>query len=162
MIFFCENNGYAVSVRQSESTSVADIARRAAAYDMPGVDRRRPGCRRDLPGDRRGGRAGARGLGPTLIEAKTYRFHEHAYGLRLSQRVPRARRRSSGWRDEFDPIELFERRLTAWALLSPAEQAAIRVEVTAEVAAAVEFARTSPFPPPEDAYRDIFADEAQP
>jgi pyruvate dehydrogenase E1 component alpha subunit len=43
--------------------------------------------------------------------------------------------------------------------LSSDEQDAIRDDVTTEVAAAVEFARESPFPPPESAYADIYADE---
>jgi acetoin:2,6-dichlorophenolindophenol oxidoreductase subunit alpha len=159
VIYFCENNGYAVSVPQSESTAVVDIARRATAYDMPGfvVDGQ------DVVATYRTTveaveRARA-GIGPTLIEAKTYRFHEHAYGLRLPQEYldPAAVR---SWRDRFDPIELFEHRLAGWGLLQPEEHAAIRSEVAAEVDAAVEFARTSPFPPPEDAYRDIYADEA--
>ena len=37
IIFVCENNGYGISVPVSQSTSVANISARGAAYDMPGV-----------------------------------------------------------------------------------------------------------------------------
>lgn len=158
VIYFCENNGYAVSVQQSESTAVADIARRAAGYDMPGVV---VDGQDVLEVYRRTTEAVVRaraGLGPTLIEAKTYRFHEHAYGLRLPQEYldPNT---VQAWRDEFDPIELFELRLTNWGLVPPEAQGEIRSLVAAEVQAAVEFARTSPFPPAEDAYKDVFVDD---
>ena len=60
VIFFCENNGYAVSVPQSESTAVADIARRAAGYDMPGVVVDGQDVARGLPQASRGSRERAR------------------------------------------------------------------------------------------------------
>src|SRR5687768_8476628 len=37
VVFLCENNGYALLTPQARTTSVAHIAQRAAAYDIPGV-----------------------------------------------------------------------------------------------------------------------------
>jgi pyruvate dehydrogenase E1 component alpha subunit len=156
VVYFCENNGWAVSVPQAESTAVADIARRAPGYDMPGVV---VDGQDVVATDRATTEAVARaraGLGPSLVEAKTYRFHEHAYGLRLKheyldQEVVK------GWRERFDPIDAFEQRLDAWGALPTAERAEIRSGVAEEVAEAVEFARESPYPPAEDAYKDVYA-----
>jgi len=159
VVYFCENNGYAVSVPMSESTAVPDIARRAAGYDMPGV----VVDGQDVVATNRATREAVdrarAGAGPTLIEAKTYRFHEHAYGLQLKEEYVDATE-VQRWRDECDPLPLFQQRLTALSLLSSEEQHAIRDDVTTEVAAAVEFARESPFPPPESAYADVYADHA--
>jgi pyruvate dehydrogenase E1 component alpha subunit len=156
VVYFCENNGWAVSVPQSESTAAVDIAGRAAGYGIPGV----VVDGQDVVATYRAtteavARARA-GLGPSLIEAKTYRFHEHAYGLRLKQEYldPEV---VKGWRESFDPLELFERRLDEWDLLPAEERAGIRAAVEGEVAEAVEFARESPYPPAEDAYKDIFS-----
>src|SRR4051812_39579593 len=98
------------------------------------------------------------GHGPTLIEAKTYRFHEHAYGLRLSRDYIEPET-VQGWREDFDPLVAFQRRLTTWGALSSQDQEALRAEVEAEVEAAVAFARDSPFPTPDRAYVDIYAEQ---
>ena len=158
VIYFCENNGYAVSVPMSESTAVPDIARRAAGYDMPGVVVDGQDVVATYRATLEAVERARSGGGPTLIEAKTYRFHEHAYGLKLKDEYldPTEVQR---WRDECDPVSLFQSCLTAWSVLSSEEQDAIRDDVTTQVAAAVEFARESPFPPPESAYADIYADQ---
>ena len=157
VIYFCENNGYAVSVRMEDSTAVPDIATRAAGYSMPGVvvdGQDVLACYRAMVAAVARAR---RGEGPSLIEAKTYRFHEHAYGLKLSEPyIPETVVQS--WRDEYDPLALFDAQLDAWQVLSAERREAIRDAVEADVGAAVEFARQSPWPDPKEAYTDIFAD----
>src|SRR6185295_3923962 len=75
VIFLCENNGYAFSTRQQDHQRIKDIADRAAAYGMPGAvvdgndidavrDSVRPALRRARAGE-----------GPSLIDAKTYRWY---------------------------------------------------------------------------------------
>ena len=56
-------------------SSTSPIAR--SAYGFPGVDRRRHRCAGRLPGRQGGGRSGPTGEGPTLVEAKVYRFQPH-------------------------------------------------------------------------------------
>ncbi|HLK44558.1 MAG TPA: thiamine pyrophosphate-dependent enzyme, partial [Acidimicrobiales bacterium] len=157
VIYFCENNGYAVSVRMEDSTAVTDIAARAAGYAMPGVvvdGQDVVACYRATRDAVARARAGA---GPSLIEAKTYRFHEHAYGLKVPEPYI-ADEVVQSWRDEHDPLALFDTRLDAWQILSADERAAIGERVDADVDAAVAFARESPWPEPGEAYTDIYAD----
>src|SRR5437879_3065722 len=77
VVFLCENNFFAVYTHISERQPSDQIHARAAAYNMPGV------C---VDGNHAEdiyravveavGRARAGG-GPTLIEARTYRWREH-------------------------------------------------------------------------------------
>jgi pyruvate dehydrogenase E1 component alpha subunit len=158
VVYVCENNGYAVSVPMAESTAVADVARRADGYGIPGVVVDGQDVVAVYRATREAVERARRGDGPTLLEAKTYRFHEHAYGLRLSREyLPQET--VQAWRADFDPVAIFRRRLTAWGVLSSQQQDAIDAAVGEEVSAAVAFARESPFPPPEAAYVDVYAEE---
>ncbi len=157
VIYFCENNGYAVSVRAEDSTAVPDIAIRAAGYGMPGVIVDGQDVVASYRATKEAVDRARRGEGPSLVEAKTYRFHEHAYGLKVPQ--PYIEEEVvQGWRDEHDPIALFEARLDAWGILPAPERADIRAAAEADVAAAVEFARESPYPDPSEAYTDLYAE----
>lgn len=156
VVYFCENNGYAVSLTAQESLSVPDVAMRAAGYGMPGVTVDGQDvlavfrATRDAVGRARSGQ------GPSLVEAKTYRFHEHAYGLVLPQSY-RDQSVVDSWFDTVDPITLFHDRLLRWGVLTAEQLQRVHDEVRSEVDAAVEFARNSPYPAPESAYTDVYA-----
>jgi len=78
VLFFCENNAYAATTSFATVTSVEDVAERGAAYRMPAsvVDGQDAVAVYEATA---GAVARARsGDGPTLLEAKTYRFLEHA------------------------------------------------------------------------------------
>lgn len=156
VVYLCENNGYAVSVAADSLTAVPDIATRAAGYAMPGevVDGQDVlACYRATT---QAVARARRGDGPSLVEAKTYRFHEHAYGLRVAEPY-RDEDEVTRWTAERDPIPLFERQLVAWGVADADTLAAVRAEVTAEVEAAVAFARESPYPEPGEAWTDVYA-----
>jgi len=157
VIYFCENNGYAVSVRMEDSTAVPDIAVRAAGYSMPGVIVDGQDVVACYRATRDAVARARRGDGPSLIEAKTYRFHEHAYGLKVPEPYL-ADDVVQSWRDEHDPLALFDARLDEWQVLTAEERAAIGDHVEADVDAAVAFARESPWPEPGEAYTDVYAD----
>jgi pyruvate dehydrogenase E1 component alpha subunit len=153
VIFLCENNGYAVTTAQSRATAVADIATRAAAYAIPGVivdgqdvlavhEAVASAVVRARAGD-----------GPTLVEAKTYRFCDHLEGFTFPQY--RSEEELGAWRSR-DPITLFIERARTEGLLTAAEVKEIETEVESEVAAAIEFARQSPTPAPEALLADMF------
>ena len=154
VIYFCENNGYAVSVPAEEGLSVPDVSMRAAGYSMPGVTVDGQDVLAVYRATRDAVTRARAGDGPSLVEAKTYRFHEHAYGLQ----VPSPYRDQSvvdSWFATVDPVALFHDRLIEWGF-DAASLDAVRSSVQSEVDAAVEFARVSPFPPPEAAYTDVY------
>ena len=154
VVFLCENNGYATTTAQSQSTAVKDIACRAASYGIPGivVDGQdvlavfavvSDAVRRARGGD-----------GPTLVETKTYRYREHS---EFNGRIPeyRSPEEVASWKQR-DPIVKFSTQLIGSRHLSQDEFSAMRLSVVAEVDDAVVFAQRSNPPHPGALYEDIF------
>jgi acetoin:2,6-dichlorophenolindophenol oxidoreductase subunit alpha len=157
-IFLCENNGYAVTTPITKSAKVAHIADRAAGYGIPGVvvdgqdviavhDATREAVQRARSGE-----------GPTLIEAKTYRYFDHGanMGRNFAYRSPDE---IEQWRQR-DPITLFRDRLTGDFKFKPSEIDAIEDGVRADIEDAVAFAKDSPVPDPASAWTDVLAPAA--
>jgi myxalamid-type nonribosomal peptide synthetase MxaA len=78
VVFLCENNRYALFTAQAESTAVLDVAQRAAAYGMPGVIVDGQDVLAVYKSVAQAVARARAGGGPTLIEAKTYRYCEHS------------------------------------------------------------------------------------
>ena len=123
MIFFCENNLYGEGTPQDKQAPIADLALRAEGYDFPGVivdgndvlavyDATQEARKRALAGE-----------GPTMIEAKTYRFRGHYEG---DPQVYRRPGELEAWKAR-DPVPLFGRdclpressKRTVWPRLRP-------------------------------------------
>jgi pyruvate dehydrogenase E1 component alpha subunit len=154
VIFLCENNMYAVSVAMTVSTPIPDIAIRATAYAMPGVVVDGQDVVAVYEAVAIAVARARNGDGPSLIEAKTYRYKEHSSGTRIVGY--RTDSEIEEWKAR-DPIELFARRMLGEAATTTAALDRIHQRVTAEVQAAVEFARESPYPPPEALFEDLYA-----
>ena len=92
------------------------------------------------------------GGGPTLIEARTYRYYGHSIGDREEYRT---REEVEDWRTHRDPIKLLRGYMAERQWLGDREDEAIQGEVKLEVAAAVRFADESPFPTPDAALTDV-------
>jgi 2-oxoisovalerate dehydrogenase E1 component alpha subunit len=153
-IFFCENNGYAISVPQSKQMAIQDVSIRAEGYGMLGVtvdgndpiavyEATRAARDRAIAGD-----------GPTLIEAKVYRFTPHS-----SDDDDRMYRSRDEVADALarDPIPAFGRRLQALGLVDEAEDGRLQDAIVAEVDAAVDSADASPTPDPATLLDHIYA-----
>lgn len=109
VVFVCENNLYGEYSRINRTTPVIDIAVRASSYGIPAeiVDGQSVDDVEKAVAEA-AGRARA-GAGPTLIEAKTYRYAGHS-------RSDKATYRPAGELDEWlqrDPITLYGRTLVA-------------------------------------------------
>jgi TPP-dependent pyruvate/acetoin dehydrogenase alpha subunit len=153
-IFVCENNQWAVSTPVTYSLPIPHVADRAASYGIPGeiVDGTDVLAVHEAV---RGAAHRARsGRGPTLIEAKTYRWEGHFQGdpqtYRPGDDVETARR-------EHDPIELCFTRLEAQGVLTEEQARVIDTEVRSEVDAAVQFSESSPEPGPALLFEDLYA-----
>ena len=157
-IFYCENNGFAVTFPTAKSTSVENISERGAGYSMPGVtvDGQDPLAVYEATAE--AVKRARSGEGPSLIEAKTYRTREHAEGLNLSYRD---QEEIDAWAKR-DPIELFGSWLVSSNTMTADELVSLRAEVEAELDEAVSFALDSEMPAPEEAFEDLYTNPLPP
>ena len=153
-IFLCENNMYAVSTPASTTVAVKDIAERAKAYDIPGVvvDGQDAVAVYEVVSE--AVKRARAGLGPSLIEAKTYRYLEHAIGMRAGNY--RSEAEINEWKKR-DPIVLMRGELVRNRVVGEPEVTDIEAQVRVEVEQAVEFARNSPFPAADEAFDHVYA-----
>lgn len=80
VVFVCENNQYAISMPVARSTSVENIADRAKSYDVPGIVVDGNDVLAVYSATKEAVDKGRKGLGPSLVECKTYRWLGHYTG----------------------------------------------------------------------------------
>lgn len=154
VVFVCENNLYAMSTPLADTMAADSIASRAAAYRMPGVAVDGQDVAAVFEVVREAVERARSGGGPTLVEARTYRYRDHAEygGLDLSHR---AIEELEQWRSR-DPLEIQRLRLVGQGV-SEDELKGRQAEIETEVAEAVTFAKQSPMPDPGELYEDLWA-----
>lgn len=155
VIFLCVNNGFAEHTRYENGTSVERISARAASYEMPGVtvDGNDPDAMYEAT---HVAIARARaGEGPTLIEAKTFRFLGHVFGD--DDKYMAAGEKDAAMAN--DPLPALRARLLAEGHATEAELVAMQQAIEAEIADARDFGLNSPFPSADELRRDVFAEE---
>jgi pyruvate dehydrogenase E1 component alpha subunit len=156
IVFVIEHNCYASTMPTTESTSVKDIAARAAAYGLDGVTVDGNDVLQVYQAASEAIQRARRGEGASVIEAKTYRLKGHFVGDPQKYREPAEVQER--WASE--PIAPFERYLSGIGLLGDAERAAVWARAEQEMGEAVRFAEQSPYPEPEKALADLFAVDA--
>jgi 2-oxoisovalerate dehydrogenase E1 component alpha subunit len=155
-IFFCQNNGYAISVPFAKQSASRTIAQRALAYDIEGV-------RVDgndifavwLKVKEAIERAQA-GEGPTLIEAVTFR-----YGAHTTADDPKKYRNqealSQEWREKRDPLarlRIFLERRNLW---NEQKETELLKEVNERIETALAEAEKMPKAQPVDMFDHVYA-----
>jgi 2-oxoisovalerate dehydrogenase E1 component alpha subunit len=155
VIFFCENNRYAISVPIERQMAIDNVADRAASYGFPGVIVDGTDVLAVYQAVREAAERARRGEGPTLIEAKVYRFQPHT-----SDDDDRAYRHPDevrAWKQR-DPLRLYGERLCETGVLSDADLEEIGAAVRREVDAATEAAEAAPQPDPATFDRYVYAE----
>ncbi|MGE0386150.1 MAG: thiamine pyrophosphate-dependent dehydrogenase E1 component subunit alpha [Gammaproteobacteria bacterium] len=155
VIFLCQNNLFGEHTRFEVATAVKNVADRAAAYSMPGVtvDGNDPiamwaAAREAVERARDGG-------GPTLLEARTFRFEGHTFGdndgyMRKGEKEEALKR---------EPLPLFRKWLIDNLHATEADLAAMEAEMDKQIEEAVQFALSSPWPDASELRRDVYAQE---
>jgi pyruvate dehydrogenase E1 component alpha subunit len=95
------------------------------------------------------------GEGPTLVECITHRLQGHTFGLPSDYMDQQALK--AAW--DADPVPRFRTRLLESGLFDQSDLDAIDTEAAALVEDALQFALSSPEPPLEELYVDVFANE---
>jgi pyruvate/2-oxoglutarate/acetoin dehydrogenase E1 component/TPP-dependent pyruvate/acetoin dehydrogenase alpha subunit len=153
VVFVAENNMYAMSVPWARASKLPDIAGRACAYGIPGkvVDGMDVLAVRGAAAE--AVERARRGDGPTLIEAKTYRWYGHSHS---DPRAYRTREEESAWKDR-DPITVLSENMKAIGLLSEPEFEGLEEAVRDKLARAMAYSEASPEPGPSELETDVYA-----
>ena len=155
VIFFCENNHWAISVPQARQVAGPGVAERAAAYGIPGAR---------VAGDdffaihaavSQAAQRARSGQGPTLIEAEVLRLQSHS-----TDDDQRAYRDAAELAAEAarDPIPRMREALLQRGWLTQEADQTMRDEVNREVERATEVAEAAPDPEPGSLERHVYAD----
>ncbi|MCH8274978.1 MAG: thiamine pyrophosphate-dependent dehydrogenase E1 component subunit alpha [Armatimonadetes bacterium] len=175
LITIIENNQWAYGTPVELECPTEDVADRAKGYDIPGLIADGQDVLDVYDKTMWAVERARRGRGPSIIECKTFRAYGHgdhdddrAMRYRDAEEIERGRSR--------DPISVYKRYLVEAQLLSaeeadrhtPENRDALQVtdddfppEVIAALKEAVEFAVSSPLPEAEEAFRWVFAEDAE-
>nr|PZN72975.1 MAG: 2-oxoisovalerate dehydrogenase [Bacillota bacterium] len=157
VVFFCQNNGWAISVPAVRQVAGSSVAARAAGYGIEGV---RVDGMDPFAVHAAAARAVARarsGGGPTLIEARVHRLDPHTCDdnhatYRSAAELAAAK--------EADPLPKVADYLRRAGLLTEALGAELERAVMAEIDAAESAARAAPLPKGEEALGPVTAPPA--
>jgi pyruvate dehydrogenase E1 component alpha subunit len=152
LITIIENNHWGEWTRQENQAPITELYVRGASYAMPAVHvdgqdviAINAAAREAVDRARNGG-------GPSLIEADTYRFHDH---IGRAERENRPREEVERWRAR-DPIEIMRAMLIEKAITTNESSERIVEEVRREIEEAIEFAEASPQPDPSELLTDVY------
>ena len=155
VIFVCENNHYAISVAQKKQMAVENVADRAVGYGMAGAVVDGMDVLACYAAMREAVRRARAGEGPTLLEAKTYRFFPHTSDdddrtYRSREEVEEAK--------HHDPLIEFGLYLIDRGLIDEPGIEDMRAEVKEEVDGQIDEAWSAPDPDPATLGRHLFAE----
>ncbi len=155
VVFVIENNQYGEFTRIDRHCRVARLGDRAVAYGISDATVDGNDADAVLAVMRTAVQHARGGLGPTLVECLTYRWHGHMEG---EQARYRSDEEVAHWR-ALDPIARLRDRLLREGALPGDEAAVMALEAEAAVADAAAKARTAPPPPAATLATDVFAPE---
>jgi len=157
MILIVENNRFGMGTAWERASSLYDIYQKASAYAMPSAVADGMDVLDMYRVTKEAVERARRGEGPTLIEARTYRFVGHS----MSDPVSGVYRTKEDVEKEKgnDPIRIFADLLARTNILSQEELEKMDEEVKRISEEAADFADKSPEPGVAELYTEIYAEE---
>jgi pyruvate dehydrogenase E1 component alpha subunit len=156
VVYIIENNQYSMGTSLARSSAIKScLAERAEGYNIDwdivngedlyevraktwdAIERAHEKCR------------------PTVLEIDTYRYYGHSVADANAKKY-RKPEEIEFYKQNHDPITLWENRLKEEGILDDAGLKKIDEAAKKEAAAAVQFAEDSPFPEVEDIFSDIY------
>lgn len=154
VIFYCQNNQYAISETTDREMAVKNVADRAVAYNMPGVIiRDGNNVFESYQVAREAVERARRGEGPTLVEAKTYRPVPHSSDD--DDRTYRSRDEVEVWKKR-DPILMAKTYLMTAGVLDEKTNDEYEARARERVDDANQFAKNADYPPAQDAFNNVW------
>ena len=155
VVFFCQNNQWAISVPLARQTASESIAIKAQAYGFPGVRVDGNDLLAVIAATSEAVERARTGEGPTLIEAVTFRMAGHS-----SSDDPTRYRDAAlvaEW-ERRDPLARLRTWLAGSGVLAAGEEERWKEELNAEIGAAIEAAEALPPPAIESMFTDVYRD----
>jgi pyruvate dehydrogenase E1 component alpha subunit len=155
VLWLCVNNRYGMGTPVDKASAVADIYKKACAYDMESIQVDGMNVREVLMKTSEIVEKIRADSQPRFIEALCYRFRGHSV-------VDPDKYRSAEDKEKFrkaDPIVFFEHELETSGLADEEYFKNVRAEVENEVQDIIKFADESPDPKVEDLYKYVYTGE---
>lgn len=155
VVFFVQNNGYAISVPVAKQTAAPSLAHKGIGYGIPGllVDGNDPAA--VYAAVRRAVESAAVGGGPTLIEALTYRIEAHTNADDAARYRPQAEVRE--WLDR-DPVTRIRQYLLEQGLMDATALPTLDAEAEAQAEDLRRRMNIDTVPDPADLFRFVYAE----
>jgi pyruvate dehydrogenase E1 component alpha subunit len=158
VIFIIENNNYAMGTSVERTSNVHDLYKIGLGYEMPSFQVDGMSCEAFHDAIAEAADRARKGEGPTLLEAKTYRYRGHSMSdpakYRTKEEVEEYKAK--------DPIEQVLAVIQKNKWLSDADIEAMEAKVKAIVDESVQFAEESPYPEAHELYEDVYTQSDYP
>ena len=158
VIFVVENNGYAMGTSVARTSNVTDLYTLGEAYDMPSEPVDAMDVEAVHEAVSRAAERARKGDGPTFLEFRTDRYRGHSMSdpqkYRTKDELEQYKQR--------DPIENVRATILKEKLATEEDLAAIDQKIKGIVDESVKFAEESPYPGPEEAFRDVYMQKDYP
>ncbi|WP_460499543.1 pyruvate dehydrogenase (acetyl-transferring) E1 component subunit alpha [Hymenobacter agri] len=152
VIFVIENNGYAMGTSVQRTSNVTDLYKIGLSYDMPSEPVNGMRVEDVHEAVARAAERARAGEGPTLLEFKTYRYKGHSMSdpakYRTKEELEDYRMR--------DAIEGVRHTILESKFATEEDLAAIDERIKAQVQESVDFAENSPYPTPDELFKDVY------
>lgn len=145
VIFVCENNFYAVQTNTKNTNANTDIHTYARAHKMQGILIDGNNILEVYQKSKKAIKRARMGQGPTLIEARTYRWVEHVGPVDDSKVGWRSRKEMIEWQKKC-PIKNYEKYLLANKIITKKQIKEMKDELKKEINSAFDFAKKSSLP----------------
>lgn len=157
VVFICENNFYATNSHQSARQPGCKIAESAASYNSYGTCVDGNDVMAVYKSAQEAVSRARRGGGPTLIEAKTYRWKGHVGPEADFEKGFRPKEELLYWMEKC-PIKTFKEFLLSKNVMTTAEFDEEAGKINKEIDDAVAFAKESPYPPESELLKDVYCE----
>lgn len=153
IVFFCENNQWAISTPLAQQMGQPDIYKRAEGYGIPGeqFDGFDPLATYDVV--RRAMERARNGGGPSLVEGVCYRFLAHSTD---DNDMTYRKREDVDEHRKQDPLPRYERLLLEAGVITAADAEAMKKDVLRETDEATDRAEAMPYPEAGDLYKHVY------
>ena len=158
VVFIIENNNYAMGTSVERTTNVMDLEKLGSSYEMPSYSVNGMSPEEVHEAIEMAAERARKGDGPTLLDIRTYRYKGHSMS---DPQKYRTKDEVAEYQSK-DPIEHCLKVIKDNKYLKEDELQEIQDWVKNEVKEAIVFAEESPYPEPEELYKDVYKTEGYP